>query len=101
MAPILFSMMFSAMLTDSFQNVDAGFLIRYRFDGKLLNLSRLQAESKVQTDMVDQLLYADDLAENQRKNARGCRSHVKKTCDNFQLTISTKKTEVVHLPAPK
>ena len=38
MAPTLFSMMFSAMLTDAFQDVDAGFPIRYRFDGKLLNL---------------------------------------------------------------
>ena len=79
MAPTLFSIMFSAMLTDTFQDVEAGFPIRYRFDGKLLNLRRLQAKSKVQTDVVDKLLYADDLAENanQRKNARGCRSHVK------------------------
>ena len=38
-----FSMMFSAMLTYAFQYVDAGFPIRYRFDGKLLNLRRLQA----------------------------------------------------------
>ena len=45
MAPTLVSMMFSAMLTDAFQDVDAGFLIRYRFDGKLLNLRRLQAKS--------------------------------------------------------
>ena len=56
MAPTLFSMMFSAMLTDSFQDIDAGFPIRYHFDGKLLNLRRLQAKSKVQTDVVDKLL---------------------------------------------
>ena len=42
MAPTLFSIMFSAMLTDDFQDADAGFPIRYRFDGKLLNLRRLQ-----------------------------------------------------------
>ena len=41
MAPTLFSMMFSAMLTDAFQDIDAGFPIRNRFDGKLLNLRRL------------------------------------------------------------
>ena len=34
MAPTLFSMMFSAMLTDAFQEVDADFPIGYRFDGK-------------------------------------------------------------------
>ena len=61
MAPTLFSMMFSAMLTDDFQDVDAGFPIRYRFDGKLLTLRRLQAKSKVQRDVVVKLLYADDL----------------------------------------
>ena len=74
MAPTLFSMMISAMLTYAFQDVDAGFPIRYRFDGKLLNLRRLQAKFKVQTDVADKLLYADDLAE---ENGSGCRSHVK------------------------
>ena len=54
-------MMFSAMLTNAFQDVDAGFPIRHRFDCKLLNLKRLQAKSKVQTDAVDKPLYADDL----------------------------------------
>ena len=48
MAPTLFSMMFSAMFTDAFQDCDAGFLIiRYRFDGKLFSLRKLQAKSKV------------------------------------------------------
>ena len=55
LAPTLFSMMFSAMLTDVFsamltdvfQDCDAVFPIRYRFDGKLFNLRRLQAKFKV------------------------------------------------------
>ena len=64
MAPRLFSMMFSAMLTDVFQDCGAGFRISYHFDGKLFNLRRLKAKSKVQTDMLDKLLFADDLAEN-------------------------------------
>ena len=41
MAPALFSMTFSAMLTDAFQDCDAGFPIRYMFDGELFNLRRL------------------------------------------------------------
>ena len=102
MAPTMFSMMFSAMLTDAFQDVDAGFPIRYRFDGKLLNLRRLQAKSKVQTDVVDKLLFADDLAENAKSEEKmqGAVDRMTQACDNFQLTISTKKTEVVHQPAP-
>ena len=102
MAPALFSMMFSAMLTDAFQDVDAGFPIRYCFDGKLLNLRRLQAKSKMQTDVVDKLLCTDDLAENAKSEGKiqGTVDRMSKVCDNFQITISTKKTEVVHQPAP-
>ena len=35
MAPTLFSMMFSVMLKDTFQDSDTGFPIRYRFDGNI------------------------------------------------------------------
>ena len=48
-ASTLFIMMFSVMLTDAFQDGDNGIPIRYRFDGKLFNLRRVQAKSKVQT----------------------------------------------------
>ena len=93
MAPTLFSMMFYAMLTDAFQDGNAGFLIRYRFDGKLLNLRRLQAISKVQTDVVVKLLFADDLAENAKSEEKmqGTVYCMSKACDNFQLIISTKR----------
>ena len=102
MAPTLFSMMFSAMLTDAVQDVDAGFPIRSRFVGKLLNLRRLQAKFKVKTDVVDKLLYADDLAENAKSEEKmqGAVDRMSKVCDNFQLIISTKKTEEVHRPSP-
>ena len=43
----LFSMMFSAMLTDAIQDCDAGFPIKYRFNGKLFNLRGLQANIRV------------------------------------------------------
>ena len=92
-------MMFSAMLTDAFQDVDAGFPTRYRFDGKLLNLRRLQAKSKVQTDVVDKLLYAENAKSEEKM--QGAVDRMSKACDNFQLTISTKMTEVVHQPAPE
>ena len=62
LASTLFSMMFSAMLTDAFHDGDNGTPIRYRFDGKFFNLRRLQAKSKVQTEVLDQFLFADDMA---------------------------------------
>ena len=62
LASTLFSMMFSAMLTDAFQDGDNDIPIRYRLDGKLFNLRRLQAKSKVQTEVLDEFLFADDMA---------------------------------------
>ena len=53
-------MMFSAMLMYAFQDSDTGFPMRYRFDGNIFNFRRLQAKTKVQTDVLDELLYADD-----------------------------------------
>ena len=55
-------MMFSAMLTAAFQDGDDDILIRYRFDGKLFNRRRFQAKSKVQTEVLDEFLFADDMA---------------------------------------
>ena len=62
LAPTLFSMMFSTMLTAAFQDGDNGIPIRYRFDGKLFNLRRLQAKSKVQTEVLDEFHFVDDMA---------------------------------------
>ncbi|XP_063600380.1 uncharacterized protein LOC134776560 [Penaeus indicus] len=56
LAPTLFSMIFSAMLTDAFHDGDIGVGIRYRTDGKLFNLRRLQAKTKVQEDTLLQPL---------------------------------------------
>ena len=51
-APTLFSIMFSAMLTDAFHDSEEGIPIRYRTDGKLFNQSRLQAVTKVKETTV-------------------------------------------------
>ena len=59
---MLFSMMFSVMLKDIFQDGDNGISIRYRLDGKLFNLKRLQAKPKVQTEVLDESFFADDMA---------------------------------------
>ena len=50
-------------------------------------------KTDVQTDVVDKLLCADDLAENAKSEEKmqGAVDRMSKACDNFQLTISTKK----------
>ena len=50
MAPTLFSIMYSAMRMDAFQDSDTGFPIWQRFEGNIFNHRRLQAKTKVQTD---------------------------------------------------
>ena len=102
LASTLFSMMFSAMLTDAFREGDNGIPIRYRFDGKLFNLRRLQAKSKVQTEVLDEFLFTDDMAKGaptEEKMQKGV-DQVSDSCDSYDLTISIKKTEVVYQPAP-
>ena len=102
LAPTLFSMMFSAMLTDAFRDCEDGIHLRYRTDGKLHNLRRLQAVTKVKETVIREFLFADDCAlnastEQMMQSEMDCFS---KACDNFGLTISTKKTEVMYQPAP-
>ena len=101
LAPSLFSMMFSAMLTDAFQEYDAVFPIRYRFDGKLFNLRRLQTKSKVQTDVPAELLYADDMAENAKteKQIERLWNEIHKPVTTMNSKSAPKKIEVVYQPA--
>ena len=93
MAPKLFSMVFSAMLMDAFQDSDTGFPIRYRFDGNIFNHRRLQAKTHVQTDVLDELRYADDMDKYASSEAKMQRSkdQVSQSCDNYELTISIKR----------
>ena len=102
LAPTLFSLMFSAMLTDAFKDSDMGVGLRYRTDGKLFNLSRLQAKTKVQIEIIRDFLFADDCALNSSTEADMQQSVdlFSAACSNFGLTISIKKTEVMHQPAP-
>ena len=52
--------------------------------------------------MLDGLLYADDQAKTAKSETKiqGYMDRMSKACDNYDLTISTKKTEVVNQPAP-
>ena len=64
LASTLFSLMFSAMLTDAFADTDIGIGIRHRLDGSVFNLRRLKAKTKVKTDTINDFLFADDCALN-------------------------------------
>ena len=99
LAPTLFSMMFTAMLTDAFQDSDSGINIRNRTDGKLFNLWHLQAKTKVHFDKLRDFLFADDCALNadSPEDMQNSMDLFSIACTKFGFTISTKKTEVMYL----
>ena len=102
LAPTLFSIMFSAMLQDAFRDGDIGIKINHRMDGKLFNLRRLKAKTKVVTEIIKDFLFADDCALNAGSEVDMQQSVDKfsAACTNFGLTISIKKTEVLYQPPP-
>ena len=87
---------------DAFHNSEVGISIRYRMDGSLFNLRRLQAITKVKETVLRDFLFVDDCALNAGSISEMQISMNKFTaaCDNLGLTISTRKNEVIHQPAP-
>ena len=96
-APTLFSMMFSAMLTDAFREANPGLDIRYRTDGRLFNLRRLQAKTKVHVDKLRDFLFADDCALNagSAEDMQHSIDLFSNACSNFGLTVSRQKLATV------
>uniref|UniRef100_A0A0B7BSP9 Reverse transcriptase domain-containing protein n=2 Tax=Arion vulgaris TaxID=1028688 RepID=A0A0B7BSP9_9EUPU len=99
-APTLFSIMFSAMLTDAFRDGNIGVNIKYRTDEKLFNPRRLHAKTKI--DTIRDLLFADDFAltANTEADLQTSMNRFSQACSNFGLTINTEKSEVMYQPAP-
>ena len=95
-------MMFSAMFTDAFNNDDNDIPINCRLGEKFFNLRRLQAKSKVQIELLHVLLSANDMAKSATTvlKMQTVVDEVSDSCDSYDLTIRTTKTEMVHKPAP-
>ena len=96
-------MVFAAMLHDASQDNDDGIQLKYRTDGGVFNLRPLKAKTKVKVATLRELLCADDCTLNSNTEAemQQCVNHFSRPCDNFGFTIITKKTEVMHQPAPR
>ena len=76
--------------------------IKYRTDGKLFNLHRIHAFTEVKETGLRNLLLNDDcmLSAGSEWEMQGNKDKFSATCNNLGLTVSTKKTEVMHQPAP-
>ncbi|VDL93270.1 unnamed protein product [Schistocephalus solidus] len=101
LAPILFSLMFSAMLMDAYRDEQPGIRIAYRTDAHLLNSRRMQAPTRVSTTTVHDLLFADDCALNTvTEDMQRSMDLFATGCADFGLTINTAKTVVMPQPTP-
>ena len=97
LAPLLFNIFYAAMLLDAFRNNDQGIHIRYRTDGGIFNLRRLQAKTKVIDLLARDLLYADDcaLVAHTLEDAQSIVDCFARAATRFGLSINIKKTEVI------
>ena len=97
LAPTLFGIFFSILLSYAFQNSTDGVFLRTRHDGKLFNLRRLRAKTKVTRVHLREMLFADDaaLASHSIEGLQRLMDCFSSACNEFGLTISIKKTEVM------
>ena len=103
LAPTLFSIFFGRMLEQAMRNTQDGVYIRFRVDGGLFNLRRLKAHTKTQEYLVRELLFADDcaLVAHNHEDLQRITSCFSDAAQEFGLSISMKKTEVLYQPAPQ
>ena len=82
-----------AHVQNVFHHSEDGICIIYQTDGKLHNQCHLKAVTKVKQTVIRYLLFADDCALNVtiECNMQYSLDRFSTACDNFGLTISTKK----------
>ncbi|XP_069167985.1 uncharacterized protein [Procambarus clarkii] len=97
LAPTLFSIYFVILVKHAFGTITQGIYLRTRSDGKLYNLSRLRAKTKVHMRILRKFLFADDAAitTHTAEDLQQLLNRFAVACSAFGLTISLKKTQVM------
>ena len=78
------------------------YLLGIALMGSFSHQRRLKAKSKVQTEVLDKFVFADDMTKGAptEEKMQNCVDQVSDSCDSYDLAIRIKKTEVVYQPAP-
>ena len=104
LAPTLFGIFFALLLKHAFQTSTEGVYLHTRSDGRLFNLARLKAKTKIREVLIRDMLFADDaaIAAHSESDLQKLMNRFAAACDLFGLTISQKKTQVMgqSTPAP-
>ena len=90
LAATLFGMFFAVMLKHAFGTATEGVYLRTRSDGKLFNLSRLRAKTKVQLKCMWDFLFADDVAivAYSAEDLQQPMNRFSMACQDFGLTVA-------------
>ena len=104
LAPTLFGICFSLLLSYAFKDSTDGIYLHTRSDGNLFSLYRLKAKSKDRKVLIRELLFADDaaMATHTEEDPQRIIDSFSHACKEFGLTISIKKTNVMgqNVPTP-
>ncbi|KAL6484915.1 hypothetical protein MHYP_G00069600 [Metynnis hypsauchen] len=102
LAPVLFNLFFTCVLNHAIRDIEDGVYLRYRLDGSLFDLRRLNAKTKTIERLILEALFADDCALMAHTELA-----IQRIVDKFAeasrlfgLTISLGKTEVLFQPSP-
>ena len=97
LAPTLFGIFFGMLLKHAFDTTTEGIYLRTRSDGRLFNLARLRARTKVCKVLIRNILFADDaaVATHTQEELQSLMDCFSQACKDFGLTISLKKTNVL------
>ena len=90
------------MLQTALTDCDDGINIEFRTSGGLFNQKRLNAKTRLSYSLIQELLFADDcaLVASSLSQLRNLVNRFSLASKAFGLTISLKKTEVLHQPKP-
>ncbi|KAL8566698.1 hypothetical protein ACOMHN_050347 [Nucella lapillus] len=97
LAPVLFNLFFTCVLSHAVRDIEDGVYTRYRIDGFLFDLRHLSAKTKMNKKLILEALFANDCA--LMGHTESALQHIvnkfaEAPCQ-FGLTISLGKTEVL------
>ena len=101
LAPLLFSIYFSAMLLVAFKDCNAGVSLYFRTDRSVFDLRKLHSKTRVTHALLRDFLFADDcaLAALNIQEAQVLLDRFVEASRRFGLSVSLKKTEVMYQPS--
>ena len=108
LAPTLFSIFFSMVLKHAFGTSTEGVYLHTRSDGRLFNLPRLRAKTKIREVLIRDLLFADDAAvtSHTEQDLQCLMDRLSQACKDFVSPSVWKRpmwwatTWTIHLSSP-